>query len=63
MRNIPKNESPHTYSSYEVGFMNNGDCQVWCKRCDKEVVCFPAEIGRVYATTNDTSNNKYQWGV
>ncbi len=63
MRNIPANESPQSYRRYDVGFMTNGDVQVWCTRCDKEVVCFPAFKEKVYATTDDTSNDKYDWGV
>ncbi len=60
IKNIPKDESPHTWGSYECGFMKNGDIQVWCKRCDKEVMCVPAEPNKVYSTKK---SNTYDWGV
>ena len=35
--NIPGGESPESYSRYSVGSTDEG-IQVWCNRCDKEIV-------------------------
>jgi len=63
MKHLPKNESPQNYKRYDIGFMKNGDIQVWCLRCEMEVGCIPADKHGVYATTPPKVTGKYGWNV
>lgn len=60
---MPKNQSPQKYKRYDIGFMKNGDIQVWCLRCEKEIVCVPADKNGVYGSVPPQVTGKYGWSV
>ena len=78
MKNLPKGESPQTWRRYDVGFTDDGYVQVWCERCDMQVVAFPIQkddekflrscddgkgMGRVDDNGKHYIKTKYDWGV